>query len=120
MWGLKRETFQLLAKTHCKNTIVVGPMEVFNVKDSVEGVRRLMDDGVHLNEIALGVLMDHVISKTEENLAARKKGPTERAGPAVKKARVASDGGYRGADKGGRGGQGGYGGAASKRTFSTY
>jgi hypothetical protein len=120
VWGLKRETFQLLAKTHCKNTIVVGPMEVFNVKDSVEGVRRLMDDGVHLNEMALGVLMDHVISKTEENLAARKKGPTERAGPAVKKARVASDGGYRGADRGGRGGQGGYGGAASKRTFSTY
>jgi hypothetical protein len=120
VWGLKRETFQLLAKNHCKNTIVVGPMEVFNVKDSVEGVRRLMDDGVHLNEMALGVLMDHVISKTEENLAARKKGPTERAGPAVKKARVASDGGYRGADKGGRGGQGGYGGAASKRTFSTY
>jgi hypothetical protein len=113
VWVLKRETFQLLAKTHCKNTIVVGPMEVFNVKDSVEGVRRLMDDGVHLNQMALGVLMDHVISKTEENLAARKKGPTE-------KARVASDGGYRGVDKGGRGGQDGYGGAASKRTFSTY
>ncbi len=120
VWVLKRETFQLLAKSHCKNTIVVGPMEVFNVKDSVEGVRRLMDDGVHLNLNALGVLMDHVISKTEENLAARKKGPTERAGPAVKKARVASDGGYRGADKGGRGGQGGFGGGASKRTFSTY
>ncbi len=95
-------------------------MEVFNVKDSVEGVRGLMDDGVHLNQNAMGVLMDHVISKTEENLAARNKGPTEKAGPAVKKARVASDGGYRGVDKGGRGGQGGSRGAASKRTFSTY
>ncbi len=66
-----------------------------------------MDDGVHLNTGAMGVLMDQVITKTEENLAARKKGPTERAGPAVKKARVASDGGYRGAGRGGRGGQGG-------------
>jgi hypothetical protein len=48
--------------------------------------------------------------KTEENLAGRKKGPTERAGPAVKKARVASDGGYRGVPKGGMGGKGGGGG----------
>jgi hypothetical protein len=40
VWALKRETFQLLAKAHCKNTIVVGPMEVFNVKDSVEGGER--------------------------------------------------------------------------------
>jgi hypothetical protein len=120
VWALKRETFQLLAKAHCKNTIVVGPLEVFNVKDSVDGVRGLMDDSVHLNQGALGVLMDHVITKTEDNLAARKKGPTEMDGPAVKKARVASDGGYKGADRGGRGRQGGPGGAATKRTYSTY
>jgi hypothetical protein len=54
VWALKRETFQLLAKAHCKNTIVVGPMKVFNVKDSVEGVRGLMDDGVHLNRAHWG------------------------------------------------------------------
>jgi hypothetical protein len=59
VWALKRETFQLLAKAHCKNTIVVGPVEVFNVKDSVEGVREVMDDGVHLNTGALGVLKDY-------------------------------------------------------------
>jgi hypothetical protein len=78
-----------------------------------------MDDGVHLNTGAMGVLMDQVITKTEENLAARKKGPTKRAGPAMKKARVASDG-HRGAGWGGRGGQGGSRGAAANRTFSTY
>ena len=81
-------------------------MEVFNLKDSIEGVRSAMDDGIHLNPGMLGLLMDHVIMKTEENLAGRKKGPTERAGPAVKKARVASDGGYRGVPKGGMGGKG--------------
>jgi hypothetical protein len=110
VWSIKRETFQFLAKAHCKNTIVVGPMEVFNLKDSIEGVRSAMDDGIHLNPGMLGLLMDHVIMKTEENLAGRKKGPTERAGPAVKKARVASDGGYRGVPKGGMGGKGGGGG----------
>jgi hypothetical protein len=120
VWGLKRETFQLLAKAHCKNTIVIGPMEVLNVKDSVEGVRSVMDDGVHLNDGAMGALMDQVITKTEENLAARKKGPTEKAGPAVKKTRVASSGSFRGAGRGGRGGQGGSGGAAAKRTYSAY
>jgi hypothetical protein len=61
-----------------------------------------------------------VITKTEENLAARKKGPTEKAGPAVKKTRVASSGSFRGAGRGGRGGQGGSGGAAAKRTYSAY
>jgi hypothetical protein len=86
-------------------------MEVFNVKDSVEGVRGVMDDGVHLNTGAMGVLMNQVITKTEENLAARKKGPTERASPAVKKTRVAS---YKGAGRGGRGGQGGSGGGGGR------
>ncbi len=90
------------------------------MKDSVDGVKGVMDDGVHLNSGAMGVLMDQVITKTEENLAARKKGPTEKAGPAVKKTRVASSGGYRGAGLGGRGGQGGSGWAAAKRTFSAY
>ncbi len=47
-------------------------------------------------------------------------GPTERAGPAVKKARVASDGGYRGVPKGGMGGKGGGGGAAGRRSYSSY
>ncbi len=69
-----------------------------------------MDDGVHLNSGAMGALMDQVITKTEENLAARKRGPTEKAGPAVKKTRVASAGGYKGAGRGGKGGQGGSGG----------
>jgi hypothetical protein len=120
VWSIKRETFQFLAKAHCKNTIVVGPMEVFNLKDSIEGVRSAMDDGIHLNQGMLGLLMDHVIMKTEENLAGRKKGPTERAGPAVKKARVASDGGYRGVPRGGMGGKGGGGGAAGRRSYSSY
>jgi hypothetical protein len=120
VWGLKRETFQLLAKAHCKNTIVIGPMEVLNVKDSVDGVKSVMDDGVHLNAGAMGVMMDQVITKTEENLAARKKGPTEKAGQAVKKTRVASSGSFKGAGRGGRGGQGGSGGAAAKRTYSAY
>jgi hypothetical protein len=31
---------QLLAKVHCRNTIVVGPMEVLNLKDSVDGGKR--------------------------------------------------------------------------------
>jgi hypothetical protein len=82
-------------------------MEVFDLKDSVDGVRAAMDDRIHLNSGMLGVLMDHVIMKMEENLASRKKGPTERAGPAEKNARVTSDRGYRGVPKGGRGRRGG-------------
>ena len=95
-------------------------MEVLNVKDSVDGVKSVMDDGVHLNAGAMGVMMDQVITKTEENLAARKKGPTEKAGQAVKKTRVASSGSFKGAGWGGRGGQGGLGGPAAKRTYSAY
>ncbi len=110
MWSIKRETFQLLAKAHSKKTIVLGPMEVFDLKDWVEGVLAAMDDGIHLNTGKLGVLMDHVLMKTEKNLAGRKKGPAEKAGPMVKKARVAGDGGYKGGPKGGRGGRGGGGG----------
>jgi hypothetical protein len=81
VWGLKRETFQLLAKAHCKNTIVVGPMEVPNVKDSVDGVRGVMDDGVHLNSGAMGVLMDQVITKTEENLGGQEEGADREGRP---------------------------------------
>ncbi len=66
VWNLKREVFQLLTKQHCKNITVVSPMEVLGVKDSVEGVRSVMSDGVHLNKDALDKVMDHVIQGVEE------------------------------------------------------
>ena len=102
VWNLKREVFQLLAKQHCKNITVVSPMEVLGVKDSVAGVRSVMSDGVHLNKDALDKVVDHVIQGVEELSVKKKRGPTERAGPADKKPRVSSSSSY----DGGRGGAG--------------
>ena len=117
---LKREVFQLLAKLHCKNITVVSPMEVLGVKDSVAGVRSVMSDGVHLNKDALDKVVDHVIQGVEELSVKKKRGPTERAGPADKKPRVASSssfvGGRGGRGAGGRGGRG----RGGFRQFSSY
>jgi hypothetical protein len=106
VWDLKRETYQLVAKSHCRNVIVCSPMEVLGLRGSVEGVRNVMGDGVHLDERALDALMDSVILKAEESLVARKRGPTERAGPVEKRPRFTSDRGSRGGRGGWRGGRG--------------
>jgi hypothetical protein len=111
VWNLKREVFQLLAKLYCKNITVVSPMVVLGVKDSAEGVRNVMSDGVHLNKDALDKVVDHVIQGVEELFVKKKRGPMERAGTAVdKKPRVSSsssyDGGRGGGGGGGRGGRG--------------
>jgi hypothetical protein len=81
VWNLKREVFQLLAKLHCKNITVVSPLEGLGVKDSVQGVRSVMSDGVHLNKDALDKVVDHVIQGVEELFVKKKRGPTERGGP---------------------------------------
>jgi hypothetical protein len=81
VWNLKRETFQLLVKQHCKNVIVISPMEVLGIKDSVEGVRSAMSDGIHLNKESLDKVVDHVIQSVEEHFVLKKRGPTEKAGP---------------------------------------
>jgi len=103
VWNLKRETFQLLVKQHCKNVIVISPMEVLGIKDSVEGVCSAMSDGIHLNKESLDKVVDHVIQSVEEHFVLKKRGPTEEAGPADKKPRFSSSsfesrrGGRRGA-----------------------
>jgi len=83
---MKKETIQLVLKGRMKNTIVVGPMEVLDVKDSVDGVRAVMKDGVHLTEEAVDRLMDYVVCKVEELYTARKCGPTGRGETASKRA----------------------------------
>jgi hypothetical protein len=92
VWNLKRETYQLLAKMHCKNVTVISPMEVLNVKDSVDGVRM------------------------------KKRGPTERAGPVEKKVRVSSSSTdyVRGGRGGGKFGFGRGGGGRGGRAHSAY
>jgi hypothetical protein len=119
VWNLKRETYQILVKLHCKNVIVVSPMEVLGLKDSIQGVRSAMSDGIHLNKDCLDKVVDHVIQSVEEHYVLKKRGPTERAGPAEKKPRFSSSSfeGGRGGRGGGRGGRGGRGGA---RTYSSY
>jgi hypothetical protein len=119
VWNLKRETYQILVKLHCKNVIVVSPMEVLGLKDSIQGVRSTMSDGIHLNKDCLDKVVDHVIQSVEEHYVLKKRGPTERAGPAEKKPRFSSSSfeGGRGGRGGGRGGRGGRGGA---RTYSSY
>ncbi len=119
VWNLKRETFQLLVKQHCKNVLVISPMEVLGIKDSVEGVRSAMSDGIHLNKESLDKVVDHVIQSVEEHFVLKKRGPTEKAGLADKKPRFSSSSfeSGRGGARGGRVGRGGRGGA---RTFSSY
>jgi hypothetical protein len=119
VWNLKRETYQILVKLHCKNVIVVSPMEVLGLKDSIQGVRSAMSDGIHQNKDCLDKVVDHVIQSVEEHYVLKKRGPTERAGPAEKKPRFSSSSfeGGRGGRGGGRGGKGGRGGA---RTYSSY
>jgi hypothetical protein len=120
VWGMKRETFAMVAKAHVKNVIVVSPMEALEVRSDVDEVRGVMADGVHLDERALDVLVDHVLKKVEEHFVSRKRGPTERAAPDGKRPRIASDGGrIAGGGRGGRGGRGG-GGGWRNRFFSQY
>jgi hypothetical protein len=114
---------------HCKNFVVISPMEVLNVKDSVAGVRKVMSDGIHLDRPALDLVADHVIQKAEEHFVMKKRGPTERAGTAEKKQRFSSSTfefgrGGKGSSfdfgRGGRGGRFGRGGGMGGRAHSAY
>jgi hypothetical protein len=117
VWAMKREMFAMVTKAHLKNVLVVGPMEALGVKSDVDEVRGVMADGIHLDEKALDVLVDHVFKKVEEHFVS-KRGPTEKSGPDGKKPRIASDGGRAAA--GGRGGRVGGGGGWRNRAFSQY
>ncbi len=62
-------------------------------------------------------MVDHVIQGVEELSVKKKRGPTERAGPAEKKPRVASASSFEGGrGAGGRGGRG----RGGYRQFSSY
>ncbi len=123
---MKREIFQLVTKSHLKNTVVVGPLEVLGIRESVKDVRAAMPDGIHMSEAAIGKVVENIVLKAEEFFTARKRGPTEKAGPDSKKARVASSGGrggrggWQGPRGGGAGGKGGSGRFGSGRFYSTY
>jgi len=133
-WNLKRETYQLMTKMHCRNFVVISPMEVLNVKESVEGVRKVMSDGIHLDRSALDLVADQVIQKAEEHFVMKKRGPTERAGTVEKKHRFSSSSFEFGRGgkvfpsssfdfgRGGRGGSGrfGRGGGMGGRAHSAY
>jgi hypothetical protein len=98
-----------------RNVIVVSPIEGLGIKDSVMDVRQAMPDGIHMSEKAIGKVVEGIVQKAEEFFTTKKRGPTEKAGPAEKKARMASSGGRtgKGGWMGGRGGgQGGRGAAA--------
>jgi hypothetical protein len=81
VWNLKRETYQLLVKQHCKNIIVISPMEVLGIKDSVEGVPSAMSNSIHFDKESLDTVVDQVIQSVEEHFVLKKRGPTEKAGP---------------------------------------
>ncbi len=68
-----------------------------------------MSDGIHLNKESLDKVVDHVIQSVEDHFVLKKRGPTEKAGPADKKPRFSSS-----SFEGGKGGRGG-GGAAGGR-----
>ncbi len=78
---------------------------------------------VHLHKDALDKVVDHVIQGIEELSVKKKRGPTERAGPADKKPRVSSSSFFAGG-RGGRGGGGrggwGRGGFRQFSSFSSY
>jgi hypothetical protein len=116
VWGMKKETFPMVAKAHVKNVIVVGPKEALGVRSDVDEVRGVMADGVHLDEKALDVLVDYVLKKAEEHFVSKKRGPTERSDPDGKRLRISSEGGR--AAGGGRGGRGS--GGWRNRFFSQY
>ena len=110
VWSMKRELMQMLTKAHVRNMILISPLEVLGVKDSLEEVMGIFEDGVHLKDEHQDELARHVIKKVEEFLVTRKRGPTERAGPADKRSRnsLGGDGpGWGGRGRGGRGGRGG-------------
>jgi hypothetical protein len=122
VWNLKRETYQLLAKMHCRNVTVISPMEVLNVKDSVGGVRKVMSDGIHLDRPAIDKVVDHIIQRAEEHFVMKKRGPTERAGQVEKKVRVSSSSAdyFKGGRGGGKFGFGRGGGGRGGRAHSAY
>ena len=109
VWNMKREILGLLMKRHAKNFILVSPLEVLGLRESVEGVEQAMPDGVHLKDEATEALAGHILSRVEEHFTSRKRGPTEKAGPSDKRHR--SEGG----DHGGRGGHGGHRGGSGGR-----
>ncbi len=80
-----------------------------------------MPDGIHMSEKAVGKVVECIVQKAEEFFTAKKRGPTEKAGPVEKKARLASSRGRTG--KGGwmsgrGGGQGGGGGGRRIRIWT--
>jgi hypothetical protein len=91
VWSLKRELMQLVAKAHLKNVVLVSPLEVLGVRDCLEEVMGTMEDGVHLKEECQDKLAGHIIQKIEEFMVSRKRGPTERSGPADKRSRSSSN-----------------------------
>ncbi len=107
VWGMKRESFALVAKAHVKNVVVLSPMEELGLRSDVEEVRAHMADGVHLDEMSLDNVVDSLLKLTEEHFVSKKRGPIERSGPDTKRPRMASDDGRSGrSGRGGRGGRG--------------
>ena len=110
--SMKREVSQLLGKMNMRNVVLVSPLEVLLTKGvTVEKVRKVMEDGVHLTEESLEKVLDAVIQRAEEFFVAKKRGPTERVDMGQKRARMASagEGSSRGGWRGGRGAGGGRG-----------
>jgi len=102
--SMKKETQQILARVHLKNFLVVGLMDVLGVRDP-EKVKEVMADGVHLNQQALDQVMDQVLTRVEDLLVSKKKGPTDRGQRPEKRFRHSV--GDAGPVRGGRGGHGG-------------
>jgi len=75
VWGMRKETLQMLGRAHARNVLLVSPMEVLGVRSSVAGVRKAMPDGVHLDENSLDKVTDNVFQRVEEFLVSKKKGP---------------------------------------------
>ena len=127
VWAVKRELYNLVQKSRLKNVVVINPMEVLGVKDSVTEFMGLLDDGLHLTETSQDALADAIIQKVEETMVNRKRGPTERVGPDTKRMKSSSSwdlsgqsSGHRGGSRGGRGGRGGYGGWGGRGPRGSY
>ncbi len=70
-------------------------MEILGIKDSVMDVKQPMSDSIHMSEKAIGKVVEGIVQKAKEFFTAKKRGPTEKARPVEKKARLASSGGGR-------------------------
>ena len=123
VWGMKREAVQMLGRAHAKNVLLISPMEVLGVRNSVAGVKKVMPDGVHLEEQALDKVTDNVVQRVEEFFVSKKRGPAVHQGADGKRARFASsgEGPFRGRYDGPRGGRGGgYGGYGRGMSHTFY